>query len=337
MSEAQLPKTCRADSGRSSQPGRDKTVATLPNFFIVGAPKAGTDQLYYDLDQHPEVYMSPLKEPCFFSSEIRPECFHPSFQKHAELTAASTRKYLDDGMPGKRFGGIVSSLLDYQQLFSRVTGERAIGEGSVCYLWSNSASSAIASLIPHARIIIVLMDPSERAFHQYLKSLSDGTVRHCFRKHLGLAMRPSSGLNVYHPFLAFGNYFDQVRRYVRLFPAHRLNISLYEERCADGRAWFSRLLAFLGVESSFIPRPVAVPFQPHIPRFASLNQALSPVKKIVRSVLPERFKTFAKHLAHRNALPKLLPEDRAVLVDYYREDILKLQDLIGKDLAGWLR
>lgn len=35
----------------------------LPNFFVVGAPKAGTTSLYYYLDQHPEVYMSPIKEP----------------------------------------------------------------------------------------------------------------------------------------------------------------------------------------------------------------------------------------------------------------------------------
>ena len=37
-----------------------------PNFFIVGAPKAGTTSLYTYLDQHPQVYMSPLKDPNFF-------------------------------------------------------------------------------------------------------------------------------------------------------------------------------------------------------------------------------------------------------------------------------
>src|ERR1700753_1968803 len=50
----------------------------MPTFFIAGAPKAGTDLLYYQLDQHPEIYMSPLKEPNFFAEEIRPENFGPS-------------------------------------------------------------------------------------------------------------------------------------------------------------------------------------------------------------------------------------------------------------------
>ena len=51
------------------------SAAREPNFFIVGAPKAGTTSLYHYLDQHPDIYMSPIKEPCFFSSEIRPENF----------------------------------------------------------------------------------------------------------------------------------------------------------------------------------------------------------------------------------------------------------------------
>ena len=47
----------------------------MPNFFIVGAPKAGTTSLYHYLDQHPDIYMSPVKEPNYFAAEIRPENF----------------------------------------------------------------------------------------------------------------------------------------------------------------------------------------------------------------------------------------------------------------------
>jgi hypothetical protein len=36
-------------------------MSRLPNFFIVGAPKAGTTSLYHYLDQHPQVYMSAIK------------------------------------------------------------------------------------------------------------------------------------------------------------------------------------------------------------------------------------------------------------------------------------
>jgi hypothetical protein len=313
---------------------------TLPNFFIVGAPKAGTDELYYDLDQHPEVYMSPLKEPCYFSSEIRLHNFQPSLRPQIEIVAASTRRYLDEGARHKRFGGIVSDPTDYQLLFSRVRGQKAIGEASVCYLWSNTAPAAIASSIPHARIIIILMDPAERAFCQYLKSVSDGTVHHSFRKHLEAAMQHGDELGVYHPFLEFGNYFKQVSRYMELFPPHQLNISMFEDTRSDHHGWFSRVLSFLEVQNKFIPREVEVPSKPHVPRFVGINHALRirKLKRIAGRAVPSRFKTLVKQLAGGNSrLPELRPEDRAILVDYYRDDVLMLQDLIARDLSAWLR
>src|SRR6266849_8358426 len=72
-----------------------KIIMTLPNFFIVGAPKAGTDELYYDLAQHPEIYMSPLKEPCYFSSEIRIQNFEPALRSKMEQAVADTARYLE--------------------------------------------------------------------------------------------------------------------------------------------------------------------------------------------------------------------------------------------------
>jgi len=311
---------------------------TLPNFFIVGAPKAGTDELFYDLDQHPEIYMSPLKEPCYFSAEIRPQYFHPSLWQQAEIVAASTRKYLDDGMPEKRFGGIVSDLNDYQRLFSRAKNEKAIGEGSVCYLWSKTAAAAIATTVPQARIVIVLMDPAERAYRQYLKSVSDGTVGHDFRTHLENALRHGSELCVYHPFLEFGNYFEQVRRYIKGFPSRQLNVSLYEDIPADRRAWFRGILSFLEVDCEFRPQQVEVPSKPHVPRLVGVSHAFRSVAitRTIKRFLPKRFLSFAKRAMERKHTPKLRPEDRAILVDYYRGDILKLQELLGRDLTAWL-
>ena len=42
---------------------------TLPNFFVIGAGKSGTTSLWRYLEQHPEVYMSPIEEPKFFAFE----------------------------------------------------------------------------------------------------------------------------------------------------------------------------------------------------------------------------------------------------------------------------
>ena len=46
---------------------------TLPNFLIIGAMKSGTTSLYNYFKQHPEIYMSPIKEPRFFALEMEPK------------------------------------------------------------------------------------------------------------------------------------------------------------------------------------------------------------------------------------------------------------------------
>jgi hypothetical protein len=313
---------------------------TLPNFFIVGAPKAGTDALYYDLCQHPEIYMSPLKEPCYFSEEVRLENFEAGLQPQVHAAAVSMRQYLAEGMPNRRFGGIISDFEDYLKLFAKVTGEKAIGEGSVCYLWSRTAAANIASVCPHARIVMVLMDPAERAFHQYLKSVSDGTVGHSFSQHLDHAFGAKSKLGVYNPFLEFGNYAEQVRRFMQAFPADQLRISLYEDLLTDHAEWFSNLLTFLGVDSTFSPGPVKVPSDPRIPRLTKVSYALQlqKAKKLASRLLPGSVRSITRWLVYRKgALPELDLRDRARLVAYYRDDILQLQGLIGRDLSAWLR
>ena len=65
-----------------------------PNFFLVGAPKAGTTPLAHYLDQHPDIYMSPIKEPCHFSLEARPENFEPALRAHGEKMERMSRRYV---------------------------------------------------------------------------------------------------------------------------------------------------------------------------------------------------------------------------------------------------
>jgi hypothetical protein len=301
----------------------------LPNFFIVGAPKAGTDDLYYVLDQHPQIYMSPLKEPCFFSSEVRPEKFCKDLQSVARANAESLSTYLNSGATSKRFGGMVSCIEDYQRLFAGVRDEFAIGEGSVCYLWSVSAPASIASLIPGARIIIILMDPAQRAF-----------VKHSFRIHLEHAFRSKDDqISVYHPFLAFGNYAEQVRRYMDHFPAEQIHLSLYSDIEQDREAWLRSILEFLGVDSNFQPGKIDVPSAPRFMSFPILGQyrATSKFSVGLRKVIPGAMKSRVKGMLRQTGMPSLSVDDRALLVRYYRDNIMKLEEVIGRDLSAWLR
>ncbi len=273
-------------------------MSPAPNFFIAGAPKAGTDSLYYELNRHPEIYMSPIKEPCYFSSEIRPENFDPELQARMEELVNVSRDYTRGDMSRKRFGGIVTDWNDYLRLFSAARNRKAIGEGSVCYLWSKSAPTAIASRLPSAKIIIVLMDPAERAFAQYRKSVQDGHVNQSFREHVEASLQYSSDkLGLLHPFLEFGNYAEQIERYLLAFPRSQIDISFYEDAVADYNRWFGRILSFLEVDPNFLPG------------------------------LDER---------GNEQPPEMRTEDRSLLVEYYREDIRRLEELLHRSLSAWL-
>lgn len=316
-------------------------MRTAPDFFIAGAPKAGTDALYYELDQHPQIYMSPLKEPCYFSSEIRVEHFEPGLRARMQKEADSVREFIHGPMKEKRFGGVVSEWDDYLRLFAQVKDEKAVGEGSVCYLWSQTAAAAIASRLPKARIIITLMDPAERAFAQYLKSVSDGTAAHSFGQHIEDCLRSTDGyLGVFHPFLEFGLYAQQVRRYREVFPAEQLHISLFEETQRDPRRWFSGILEFLGVDPAFAPEEGRGHYHPNVPKFVRVSQTLQArgVWKALGQCVPKRLQATVKRLLYRQTDSiTMQAEDRARLVEYYRTDIEELQDLIKKDLTHWLR
>ncbi|RMF57672.1 MAG: hypothetical protein D6748_10680, partial [Calditrichaeota bacterium] len=126
----------------------------LPNFLLVGAPKCGTTSLYYYLDQHPEIYMSPAKEPHFFST------VHPDEEKiRRQMYPHPLSNFIRD------FG-------KYQELFSGVKEEKAIGEGSTSYLYYGDLSIRnIQKFVPNwkqLKILIVVRNPIEASYSHYL-------------------------------------------------------------------------------------------------------------------------------------------------------------------------
>ena len=276
--------------------------STLPNFFIVGAPKAGTTSLYHYLDQHPEIYMSPVKEPNHFASEIRLEGFVDAIQERIRREMEETKKYLAGSMLEKRFGAVGLNWADYLKLFRNANHEKAIGEASVCYLWSDSAAANIAEHIPKAKIIMILRDPAERAFSQYRQWASKGIVRDTFFDVCKSSIANAGGkFQAMNPFLQMGLYADQVQRYMDLFPRENIRIFLYEEYQRDARGMIADILRLLGVDASF---------QPDMSR---------------------------RHLADHGAPYTMNPQERSYLVDYYRSNVRKLSQLLSCDLSAWER
>jgi hypothetical protein len=299
----------------------------LPNFLIIGTGKAGTTSLYHTLQQHPEIFMSPVKEPNFFAFAGEQVCF---------------RGPGDDAGVNRHS---VTRLDEYAALFAAVRDERAVGEASTRYMEVQSTAARIRHYIPHARLMAILRNPVDRAFASYLHHRRDerepcATFAEALRSE-PIRVRDNWGFGQY---LAGGFYHRQLQPYWDLFDASQLRIYLYEDFKNDPRRLLRDLYAYLEVDESF-EAPLSPPHNVSgIPRSRLAHRLLSvsPLSNAVKARLPtrwsERVAVFVR--ARRNAnleRPSLESEQRCRLIAAYREDILRLQDRIGRDLSGWLK
>jgi hypothetical protein len=312
----------------------------LPNFFIVGAPKAGTTSLYAYLDQHAQIYMSPLKEPHYFAGEFRLENFSAEARPRVSREISALQEYLRGDLRQKRFGGLVLNWEDYLKLFQNASTEIAIGEATPCYLWSETAAGNIAARIPHAKIIMNLRNPVDRAFSQYLQMVTDGVIYRSFREqiHASLNCRNKKFSSEW-PLLEFGKYYEQVKRYLSAFPRSQIHISFYEDLERAPGPLISDLFAFLGVDQGFVTNITQRHHEPRIPKLAGAAYWLKKwrVWPYIRSLAPRPLGPRLRSLALRpRASLTMRSADRAFLTDYYRDDIRELGALLDRDLTSWL-
>lgn len=313
----------------------------LPNFFVVGAGKAGTTSLHHYLQQHPQIYMSPVKEPCYFADELRAENLSRDFARHVAQQTRELPRYLGDDLPVKPLGWLVSDWDDYLRLFQKVRDEKAIGEATASYLWSETAAANIQARIPGARIIMILRDPAERAFSQYMHQFAEGLTRYTFRQQIEKSARGTSReLNILHPFLEVGLYHRQVKRYLDRFPRENIRIYWYEDDWRQPARMLADAFAFLEVDAAFAPDTSRKSLEQRAPRAPALNYLLrkSNIWPSVKGLVPPALRSRLRAIAFRGGRPVTMnPKDRQFLIGYYREDVLALSALLGRDLSRWLR
>lgn len=313
-------------------------MSRLPNFFLVGAPKAGTTSLYRYLDQHPDIFMSAIKEPHFFADEIREQHCEPELRRRMAAENGGLRDFLSSPMHEKRFGGIVPDWEDYVRLFANAKQESALGEASVCYLWSRTAPIRIAEKIPHAKILVMLRDPADRAFSQYLHGLGTGDIRWSLREHIQRNRRPHSGqFSVHYPFLEFGLYAEQLDRYLAHFGTN-VWIGFHEDFRNHPMEVFESICRFLGVAPEFSPDMSDRHLEAQVPRTAAIGRfKQSGLWAAAAKVTPASLRPLIRRKLIRGRGSVCMDvADRHYLVDFYRDDIRKLEGLVGRNLDGWL-
>jgi Sulfotransferase domain len=292
-----------------------------PNFFLVGASRAGTTSLWRYLVEHPDVFMprrsGAEKEPCFF----------------CELTPRWATAFRDRDR--------------YLALFAEAGDRQAVGEASTPYLVAPEVPARIRAAYPNARIIIVLRNPADRAFSLYcfLCAIGGEWVPSFER---ALAIEPARMADEtfrranplwYALFEYFhsGLYAAQVARYLDTFPREQVHVVLFDDLRADPLKTARQVYRFLGVDPAFEPRAARY----NASRFPLSVRLQYLVAHDMDRSAPERMGAVRKWLFRTNVRLGHLrqrpfhPRTRARLLEAYRDDIARTGALINQSLESW--
>jgi hypothetical protein len=315
-------------------------IQKRPNFFLVGTVKGGTTALHRYLSSHPQVFVSPIKEVNYFSREaIHPENFSDDY-KHD--IAVDVEKYLSGNMSYPVHIAHITDEKTYHKLFEKVKDELAIGEMSLSYLLYKGVAEKIKSYNSDARVLIMLRNPADRAFSQFIMNLKQGKILNTnFREEITRDDQVvPSGWGINHQYLYIGKYYNQVKDYLEVFPKEQVKVLLYDEFLASPQKILSEMFTFLGVANDIVIDSNQKYNEGGKSRFPHMNYFLnhSGILQKAKQILPYSWRgNFKRLLYTQKNLPKLEEKDRNWLIDYYREDILALQKLINKDLSAWLK
>jgi hypothetical protein len=210
------------------------------DFFLIGWPKTGSTSLHYYLSQHPELFMSTVKESYFFCTDIIREC-----DKHGQ---------------GKFYHYRTEA--EYQSLFEGASNNQNIGESSVFYSISKEAIENIKQHNPNAKLLIILRDPIELldSWYSYMTLHSRETVD-SLEEALKLQEQRSNGQlwppNTQAPIhLQYDHLVDfptHLNRIFSHFDRESIKIIYYDDFKAKREQVVAETFEFLDVDSSFVP------------------------------------------------------------------------------------
>jgi hypothetical protein len=293
-------------------------IQNKPNFFILGAPKCGTTSLAIWLAEHPQIYMSPIKEPHFFNR---------------------------DGMY------VTETLEEYEALFAGVEKHHlAIGEASTHYLYSREAVPRILQYQSDAKFIVCIRNPIEMAPSLHAERVWNGMeVIKDFEKAWRLQESRRKGKFIPATVrrdperLQYGEYCklgEQLKRLYSIVSRDRVLVLVLDDMAQNPAQEYRKVLQFLGVDDTFQPefkiynsrKEVRWPFLSFLFRYASQMRRTLGFKRPLDLYNKIQF-SFNAIQAERYVLSASM---RAELVSFFAQDIALLSQLLNRDFTKWL-
>jgi hypothetical protein len=292
-----------------------------PDFFLVGAPKCGTTAMCDYLDQHPDIFISTVKEPNYFGKDlIGPKA--------------------------------VNNIEDYLNLFQQA-GSRLCGEGSVWSLFSKTAAKEIYDFNCNAKIIIMLRNPVDVIYSLHNQMVFDGYHEDIEDFKLALAAESDRKKGLRIPktctrpqaliYTDVVKFTEQVQRYINIFSKENINVIVYDDFKNKTFQIYHDTLNFLGVNPDFEPDIKVINASKRV-KSKTLQKFLVAQPPVVqffsRSILPKplrpTIRTLLKSFNTRyQPSPPMDAELRRCLQTKFAPEVQQLSSLLGRDLTYW--
>ncbi len=302
----------------------------MPDFLIAGAPKAGSTALHAALVRHPQLFLSTPKEPKYFLTDGRPPA--REFQR-GPGDAHSAREWI---WQRER----------YEALFDQAPPGTLRGESTPFYLWDHAAHARIAAAVPDVRIVAVIRDPIDRAYSNWTHLWADGLEPEPdFLAACDLEdERAAAGWAPFWRYLGLGRYGEQLASLYTHVDRDRVHVVRYRQLIDAPARTLDGIATFLGVEPGVvttIPGSNVTAWAGH----GAVNSALRAVVRggaeLGRHVHPRVWRQAQRPLvaalqrgpSHR---PALDPDVRRELVARVRDDVARLEEVLGRSFQDWL-
>jgi hypothetical protein len=295
----------------------------LPTFIVIGAPKSGTTSLYFYLRQHPDIYLPKTKELHYFS--------------FPELGIASSG-------PGdaEALSGLCQTIEQYKAQYQEVTNQSAIGDISPSYLYYSSSAKKIFDTLGMVKIIVLVRNPVDKAYSQYMHMVREGLETLSFSEAIAAeSSRRDLGWGDMWRYAESSLYAEKLDEFITTFGKDNVKVIYFDDFTKNTSSILTDLLSYISVDPKYeitteekfnrtgTPKSILI---------ADILRSQNFFKHFIKLILPVEFRrklrTWLMDINTGNK-PELSPTLRTSLLHYFRDDITKLEHLVGKS-TNWL-
>lgn len=286
-----------------------------PNFLIVGAAKSGTTALYHYLKQHQDIFMPDFKEPHYFVRQQVANRLHRGVYDRAA----------------------------YNALFQDAR-EPLVGEASVFYLfyYQEAISNILSELGADTKIVMILRNPVDRCYSAY-QYVSRNNVMETWSIEKALdneeeRLAQNTNLTPMAYYQKMGLYANAVEAYKTAF--EHVHVILYDDFKSNPQKSMSELGQFLGVEGldklNLASRHNVGGKQWKYPILKQLFVPNSKLKKVAKKIIGTPQWVRQLRAASEQKAAPMSKKMRDRLIAYYKDDVLKLEKILDKNLQMWI-